>query len=138
MNSSRSAIGYQNAKARARDRSKAMVLAGQDIGAVPLVKEPLRGARADDDFRFFCESYFPHLCTLAWCEDHLKVIAKIAGPHPREPVFRGHAPRRREVDDTPCSGAFDGPMRGAGFRYDGAVFVAGRCAGFRDKRWGLR
>jgi hypothetical protein len=63
--------------ARANVQSKAQILAGQDIGAIPPVKDVVRRARADTDFRFFCESYFPRLFKLAWSADHLKVIAKI-------------------------------------------------------------
>jgi hypothetical protein len=39
---------------------------------------------AEGDFRFFCESYFPHLFSLAWSKDHLRVIGKI------ERVVRDH------------------------------------------------
>jgi hypothetical protein len=68
---------YSRVKARSRARSAALVVAGQDIGALPPVRDVARRARADLDFRFFCESYFPRLFTLAWSDDHLKVIAKI-------------------------------------------------------------
>src|SRR5512147_1274753 len=68
---------YSRVKARSRARSAALVLAGQDIGALPPVRAVARRARADLDFRFFCESYFPRLFTLAWSADHLKIIAKI-------------------------------------------------------------
>lgn len=68
---------YNVKKQRAKARSAAMVLAGQDIGALPPVRDPQRRARADGDFRFFCESYFPLLFTLPWSDDHLRVITKI-------------------------------------------------------------
>ena len=51
---------------------------------MPAPRDLARRARADTDFRFFCEAYFPHLFTLAWSDDHLRVIAKI------ERVVRGH------------------------------------------------
>ncbi|MGA2499650.1 MAG: terminase gpA endonuclease subunit [Tepidisphaeraceae bacterium] len=72
-----STIAYARHKERARNRSQQAVLVGQDIGAIPPIKDVDRRARADDDFRFFCENYFPRLFTLAWSNDHLKVIAKI-------------------------------------------------------------
>ena len=53
-----------------------ITLAGQDIAPLP----EDRGRRppgADRDFKFFCETYFPHLFTLAGSQDHLRVIAKI-------------------------------------------------------------
>src|SRR5512146_2784440 len=84
---------YRLAKARATARSKAMVLAGQDIGALPPVKDVPRRARADTDFRFFCESYFPRLFTLAWSADHLKVIAKIEQAVIRGGLFSMAMPR---------------------------------------------
>jgi len=68
---------YRKVKSRAKARSAAITLAGQDIGALPPVQDPARRARADKDFRFFCETYFPHLFTLAWSDDHLRVMAKI-------------------------------------------------------------
>ena len=44
---------------------------------MPKVGDAARRARADRDFKFFCETYFPHIFTLAWSQDHLRVIAKI-------------------------------------------------------------
>jgi hypothetical protein len=68
---------YAALKERARDRSADLSLAGRDIGDLPTVANPPRRQRAERDFRFFCESYFPFTFTLAWSPDHLKVIAKI-------------------------------------------------------------
>jgi hypothetical protein len=68
---------YQKAKDRAKARSAAITLAGQDIAPLPRVADAARRARADRDLKFFCETYFPHLFTLAWSQDHLRVIAKI-------------------------------------------------------------
>ena len=65
---------YQQAKARAKARSAVITLAGQDIAPMPAPRELARRARADRDFRFFCEAYFPHLFTLAWSNDHLSQL----------------------------------------------------------------
>ncbi|MCE5280326.1 MAG: terminase gpA endonuclease subunit [Planctomycetaceae bacterium] len=65
------------AKDRAKARSAAITLAGQDIAPIPSPKDARRRARADRDFKFFCETYFPHIFTLAWSQDHLRVIGKI-------------------------------------------------------------
>ena len=71
------ADAYEAAKARAKARSAAITLAGQDIAPMPMPNDPGRRGRADRDFKFFCETYFPHLFTLAWSQDHLRVVAKI-------------------------------------------------------------
>ncbi|WP_428937780.1 terminase gpA endonuclease subunit [Fontivita pretiosa] len=84
---------YKVVKARAKAQSKALVLAGQDIGAMPPVRDVARRARADTDFRFFCESYFPRLFTLAWSHDHLKVIARIEQAVIRGGLFAMAMPR---------------------------------------------
>ena len=68
---------YSALKERARARNAAMSLAGRDIGEIPAMVNPARRARAEKDFRFFCETYFSAAFTLAWSPDHLKVIAKI-------------------------------------------------------------
>lgn len=77
MSQRRAQSGYQRVKEQARARSAAIALAGQDIAPLPSRRDPRRRNFADDDFRFFCESYFPHLFDLAWSEDHLRVIGKI-------------------------------------------------------------
>ena len=64
-------------KARSRARSAAVTLAGQDIGAIPPVRDLARRSAADHSFRAFCDSYFPKLFTLPWSDDHLRVIHKI-------------------------------------------------------------
>ncbi len=69
--------GYDALRERARDRSMALSLSGRNIGELPAVADPERKARAERDFRFFCETYFPQTFTLEWSGDHLKVIAKL-------------------------------------------------------------
>lgn len=68
---------YERQKARAKARSAAVTLAGQDIAPCPPPKDLARRARADADFRFFCETYFSQIFTLAWSDDHLRVIAMV-------------------------------------------------------------
>jgi hypothetical protein len=75
--SSRASTAYEGVKERAKARSAAITLAGQDIAPMPSPQNMARRARADRDFKFFCETYFPHLFTLTWSQDHLRVIAKI-------------------------------------------------------------
>lgn len=70
-------MGYEALKERARQRNIELSIAGRDIGELPAVVNPDRRARAANDFRFFCEQYFPLVFHLAWSDDHLKVIAKI-------------------------------------------------------------
>jgi len=69
--------GYEALKERAAARNRALSEAGRDIGELPAVADPDRKAQAEEDFRFFCESYFPRTFHLAWSPDHLKVIARI-------------------------------------------------------------
>ena len=69
--------GYDAQRERARERSMALSLSGRNIGEIPAVADPERKAQAERDFRFFCEQYFPQTFTMAWSDDHLKVIAKI-------------------------------------------------------------
>ncbi|MAE40898.1 MAG: hypothetical protein CML07_08285, partial [Psychrobacter sp.] len=68
---------YETLKQRARARNAALSLAGRDIGELPGVGMPERKQKAEHDFRFFCDAYFPLTFHLAWSPDHLKVIAKI-------------------------------------------------------------
>jgi hypothetical protein len=69
--------GYEALKERAAARNRALSEAGRDIGELPVVADPDRKARAEEDFRFFCEAYVPRTFHLAWSPDHLKVIARI-------------------------------------------------------------
>jgi len=69
--------GYDAHRERSRQRNIAMSLSGRDIGDLPAVENPERKARAERDFRFFCEQYLAPTFHLPWSDDHLKVIAKI-------------------------------------------------------------
>ncbi len=69
--------GYEALKERSRQRNLELSLAGRDIGELPPVVDAARKAKAERDFRFFCETYFPATFNLPWSADHLKVIAKI-------------------------------------------------------------
>jgi len=68
---------YDRHRARAKARSAAITLAGQDIAPLPPIRNRKRRARAEREFRFFCETYFPQVFSLPWCQDHLRVIKKI-------------------------------------------------------------
>jgi hypothetical protein len=68
---------YGQIKERARARNAASSQRGRDIGELPKVVKPRRKKRADRDFRYFCESYFPLTFSLGWSADHLKVIDRI-------------------------------------------------------------
>lgn len=69
--------GYEALKERAAQRNRELALLGRDIGELPAVVNPERKAKAERNFRFFCEQYFPQTFHLPWSDDHLKVIAKI-------------------------------------------------------------
>lgn len=68
---------YEQHAAEMAARSRALSLAGRDIGAIPPVKDPARREAAVASFRLFAESYFPETFSLAWSEDHKKVILRI-------------------------------------------------------------
>ena len=68
---------YAEVKARAAERNRLRSEAGRDIGELPPVVNPERKAKAETDFRYFCEVYFPLTFHLAWSPDHLKVIGKV-------------------------------------------------------------
>lgn len=68
---------YEAMKEAAAARNREKAESGRDIGALPDVVDPSRKTRAEMDFRFFCEVYFPRTFHLAWSPDHLKVIGKV-------------------------------------------------------------
>jgi hypothetical protein len=68
---------YERHKRRIKARNIALTRLVQDIAPCPPPKNLERRIKADLDFKFFCETYFPRLFTLAWSSDHLKVIEKI-------------------------------------------------------------
>ena len=84
---------YEALKDRARARNAALSLAGRDIGELPTIVNPERKAKAEQDFRFFCESYFLFTFHLPWSPDHLKVIAKIEQAVLRGGLFAMAMPR---------------------------------------------
>lgn len=84
---------YEALKERAARRNRALSEAGRDIGELPAVVDPDRKARAERDFRFFCETYFPETFSLPWSQDHLKVIAKIETAVLRGGLFAMAMPR---------------------------------------------
>lgn len=69
--------GYQRHKERMAERSREASKAEREIGEIaPPIHPELRNA-CRQDFRLFCENYFPSLFALAWSPDHLRIIAKI-------------------------------------------------------------
>lgn len=68
---------YEAMKEAARARNAALSQAGRDIGQLPAVIDSKRMEDCRNNFRLFCESYFPLTFNLEWSDDHLRVIAKI-------------------------------------------------------------
>lgn len=68
---------YARKRERAADREARQTKAGQDIGELPAVVNPARRQKAEESFRFYCETYFCDRFTMAWGEDHLRVIGKM-------------------------------------------------------------
>jgi len=71
------AQGYERVKEAARQRASEIAKSGRDIGELPTVADAERRAACQFNYRLFCESYFPQTFSLAWSEDHLKVIGQI-------------------------------------------------------------
>jgi hypothetical protein len=68
---------YEMLKERARARNAAIAKAGRDIGELPEITDLTRKQKAEHDFQYFCEAYFPQTFHLAWSADHVKVIRRI-------------------------------------------------------------
>ena len=97
--------GYEAHKERARQRNMALSLSGRDIGELPEVVNADRKARAERDFRFFCEQYLPQTFHLPWSPDHLKVIAKIEQAVLEGGLFAMAMPRgsgKTSLSETAC------------------------------------
>ena len=96
---------YEAMKEAARARNAELSAIGRDIGEIPQVVDPQRKARAETDFRFFCEAYFPQTFSLPWSDDHLKVIAKIEQAVLRGGLFAMAMPRgsgKTSLAETAC------------------------------------
>lgn len=65
---------YDDHKRRAAERQAEQSAVGREIGELPKVADPDRRARAIEDFRFFCETYFPRTFRFSWSDDHLYVL----------------------------------------------------------------
>lgn len=72
-----SAFIYDEIKSRSSQRNQKASFDGRNIAPLPAVFDPERRQRCRQDFRLFCEEYFPDSFTMAWSEDHLRVIKKI-------------------------------------------------------------
>jgi hypothetical protein len=70
-------VDYEAVKEAARARNAALSQAGRDIGQLPAVIDQRRMESCRENFRLFCESYFPLTFSLGWSDDHLRVINKI-------------------------------------------------------------
>ena len=96
---------YETIKEAARARAAELSAIGRDIGDIPEVVDPKRKARAHEDFRFFCETYFPETFCLPWSDDHLKVISKIETAVLRGGLFAMAMPRgsgKTTLAETAC------------------------------------
>ena len=70
-------LGYESVRADAARRSSERSLEGRDIGELPAVENQERKESCRNDFKLFCETYFPEVYQLKWSDDHLRAIAKI-------------------------------------------------------------
>ncbi|MFI4912444.1 MAG: terminase gpA endonuclease subunit [Sedimentisphaeraceae bacterium JB056] len=68
---------YQQIKDNARQRNANLSASGRDIGQLPEVKNKELKELCRNNFKLFCESYFPLCYNLEFSHDHLKVIERI-------------------------------------------------------------
>ena len=69
--------GYEAHRSQAAQRQAGLSLSGRDIGELPPVEDPERKEACRNDFKLFCETYFPEVYQLEWSDDHLRAIEKI-------------------------------------------------------------
>ena len=74
---SEASLDYESVRADAARRSSERSLEGRDIGELPAVENQERKQSCRNDFKLFCETYFPEVYQLKWSDDHLRAIAKI-------------------------------------------------------------
>ena len=74
---SEASLDYESVRADAARRSSERSLEGRDIGDLPAVEDQERKESCRNDFKLFCETYFPEVYQLKWSDDHLRAIAKI-------------------------------------------------------------
>ena len=74
---SEASLDYESVRADAARRSSERSLEGRDIGELPTVENQERKETCRNNFKLFCETYFPEVYQLKWSDDHLRAIAKI-------------------------------------------------------------
>ena len=86
-------------------RSAAQSAEGRDIGEIPKPAHPEQIEACREDFKLFCETYFPELFSLGWSDDHLRVIEKIEQSVLRGGLFALALPRgsgKTSLCETAC------------------------------------
>lgn len=68
---------YAERREAARQALMEQSLIGRDIGELPAVENPERKEACRENFRLFCETYFPEVYSLEWSDDHLRAIDRI-------------------------------------------------------------
>jgi hypothetical protein len=89
----RHAARYDRRQAGKNEIARKVSAAGREIGDLPPVEDRARRDSTELDFRRFCETYLATTFTLAWSEDHLRVIAKIEAAVLRGELFAFAMPR---------------------------------------------
>jgi len=68
---------YVKHKESARTRQALLVSAGQEIGKLPPVRDPIRRQESVESYAVFCQTYFPAAYTLPWSKYHHSAAEKI-------------------------------------------------------------
>lgn len=87
------ADSYEEHKANQALKQKKMSQVARDIGEIPKVVDLKRRELCRESFRFFCEKYFAQTFTLAWSDDHIRIIGKIESAVLRGDLFAFAMPR---------------------------------------------
>ncbi len=77
MSKARQRRQYEHHRKRAGERQAALVRAGQDIGDLPPICNPIRRMSCESDLKLFCTSYFPDVFFLPWSVNQHEIIADI-------------------------------------------------------------
>ncbi|MEM9108598.1 MAG: terminase gpA endonuclease subunit [Planctomycetota bacterium] len=68
---------YERRKERARKTQAAMSAGGRDIGPPSPVVDQARKDDCRNNFKLYCETYYPEAFNMAWSEDHIRVANRI-------------------------------------------------------------
>jgi hypothetical protein len=112
-----------------RERRRTQTRAGQEIGDIPAVVDPVRRKMCEPNLAMFCETYLPWLFQLPFCDDHHAVIAKAEQSITHSGLFAVAMPRG-SGKTTVCRAA---SLWAILYGYRRFVFIVGATVGHAKK-----